>query len=133
MTYLFAILALGMLAVVAFQILSVIKNDQKKVDAEMEDEPSILNTSDHYKREQSDLTNFEWQSTATSEEPITYTLAGTTETQAVEVKEEKPKKKKSYYKKKVKASNGEKTAPKMKTDKKKGNKKKGGKDDLLLS
>ena len=133
MTYLFAIVALGMLAVVAYQIYSVVKTDQKRVDSEMEDEPSVLDSVDYYKREQSDLTNFEWQSTATAEEPITYTFAGTTETQSVEVKEEKPKKKKSYYKKKVKVSNGEKTAPKMKADDKKGKKKRGGKDDLLLS
>ena len=132
MTYLFAILALSILGIVAHQIYTVVKNDQQKIDAEREDEPSVLDHMDHYKREQSDLTNFEWQSTATTEEPISYTLAGTTETQSVEVKEEKPKKKKSYYKKKEKKSNGEKAAPKMKSSDKKG-KKKGGKDNLLLS
>ena len=126
MTYLFAIVALGMLAVVAYQIYSVVKTDQKRVDSEMEDEPSVLDSVDYYKREQSDLTNFEWQSTTTAEEPITYTFAGTTETQAVEVKEEKPKKKKSYYKRKDKN-------PSKVITTKASKKKKGGKDDLLLS
>jgi nitrogen fixation-related uncharacterized protein len=132
MIYLLAIVALSMLAVVGYQIYSVVKNDQQKIDAEREDEPSVFDTAETYRREQSDFTNFEWQSTATAEEPIDYTMAGTTETQVVEVKEEKPKKKKSYYKKKEKKSNGEKSAPKMKAADKKG-KKKGGKDDLLLS
>ena len=132
MIYLFAILALAIVAMVGYQIYSVISVDQKKIDHDMEDEPSVLDTADPYKREQKDLPNFEWQSTATTEEPINYTLAGTTETQAVVVKEEKPKKKKSYYKRKEKKSNGEKTAPKMKAGNKK-DKKKGGKDDLLLS
>jgi len=130
MIYLFAIL-LAIVAIVGYQIYSVVSTNQKKIDDDREDEPSILNV-DPYKREHSDFNNFEWQSTATTEEPISYTLAGTTETQAVEVKEEKPKKKKSYYKKKEKKSNGEKSAPKMKAGDKKG-KKKGGKGDLLLS
>lgn len=122
MIYLFAILALAIAAMVGYQIYSVISADQKKIDHDMEDEPSILD----YKREKSDIVNFEWQSTATTEEPINYTLAGTTETQAVEVKEEKPKKKKSYYKKK------DKNSPRVITTKG-SKKKKGGKDDLLLS
>jgi hypothetical protein len=123
MIYLFAILALAATGIVVYQIYSVISSDQKKIDHDMEDEPSILD----YKREKSDIANFEWQSTATTEEPVKYTLAGTTETQAVEVKEEKPKKKKSYYKKKDKKSTSEKKNPNNK-----GNKK-GGKGDLLLS
>jgi len=132
MIYLFAILAVAIAAIVGYQIYSVVTSDQKKIDHDREDEPSVLDNIESYRREQSDLTNFEWQSTATTEEPISYTMAGTTETQAVEVKEEKTKKKKSYYKKKEKKSNSEKTAPKMKAADKKG-KKKGGKDNLLLS
>jgi len=122
MIYLFAILALAATGIVVYQIYSVISSDQKKIDRDMEDEPSILD----YKREKSDIANFEWQSTATTEEPVKYTLAGTTETQAVEVKEEKPKKKKSYYKRKDKN-------PSKVITTKASKKKKGGKDDLLLS
>jgi hypothetical protein len=130
MIYLFAILALTIAVIVGYQIYSAVSSDQKKINHDTEDETPVSdNEGFHIETEPAHI---EWQSTATTEEPITYTMAGTTVTQAVEVKEEKPKKKKSYYKRKDKKSNGEKPAPKMKAAPKKG-KKKGGKDNLLLS
>jgi hypothetical protein len=133
MIYLFAILALTIAVIVGYQIYSAVSNDQKKIDHEMEDEPAVLDNGIDYTVSEPETFKYDeikWESTATVESTIDYTLAGTTVTQAVEVKEEKPKKKKSYYKKRDKKSTGEKAAPKMKA---KGSKKKGGKDDLLLS
>lgn len=128
MIYLISILVV--VAIVGYAIYSSIHNGKEKIDYDVKDETSVSdNDGFHIETEP---VNIEWQSTATTEEPITYSMAGTTETQAVEVKEEKPKKKKSYYKRKLKKSNGEKPAPAMKAAPKKG-KKKGGKDDLLLS
>jgi len=121
MTYLFALLALGILAVVAFQILSVIKNDQKKIDDEIDGEPVVMENKIDYSAYDSESTDH----TLGEDKTLTYTFAGKTETDVVEVKEKKAKKK-SYYKKKDKNSS------KVVT-KKGGNKKKGGKDDLLLS
>ena len=130
MIYLFSILALAIAAIVGYQIYSAVSSDQKKIDHDTKDETPVSDNEGFYI--ETEPAHTEWQSTATTEEPITYTMAGTTVTQAVEVKEEKPKKKKSYYKRKDKKSNGEKPAPKMKAAPKKG-KKKGGKDNLLLS
>ena len=133
MIYLFAILALTIAGIVGYQIYSAVSNDQKKIDHETEEEPTILDNGIDYTVSDPETFKYDeikWESTATVESTIDYTLAGTTVTQAVEVKEEKPKKKKSYYKKRDKKSTGEKAAPKMKA---KGSKKKGGKDDLLLS
>jgi hypothetical protein len=128
MIYLFSIVVLALVAIVGFQIYSVIKADQNKIDELSEGEPLVMDDKIDYSAYKLDVED--WNSTATTEEPITYIFAGSTETTNVEVKEEKPKKKKSYYKKKDKKSTGEKSAPKMKA---KGDKKKGGKDDLLLS
>jgi hypothetical protein len=133
MIYLFAILALTIAVIVGYQIFSAVSKDQKKIDREMEEEPTVLDNGIDYTTSEPETFKYDeikWESTATVESTIDYTLAGTTVTQVVEVKEEKPKKKKSYYKKKDKKSSGEKAAPKMKA---KGPKKKGGKDDLLLS
>jgi hypothetical protein len=133
MIYLFAILALTIAVIVGYQIYSAVSNDQKKIDHETEEEPTVLDNRIDYTVSEPETFKYDeikWESTATVESTIDYTLAGTTVTQAVEVKEEKPKKKKSYYKKRDKKSTGEKPAPKMKA---KGSKKKGGKDDLLLS
>ncbi len=128
MIYLFSIVVLALVAIVGFQIYSVIKADQNKIDELSEGEPLVMDDKIDYSAYKLEVED--WNSTATTEEPITYIFAGSTETTSVEVKEEKPKKKKSYYKKKDKKSTGEKSAPKMKA---KGDKKKGGKDDLLLS
>ncbi len=128
MIYLFSIVVLALVAIVGFQIYSVIKADQNKIDELSEGEPLVMDDKIDYSGYKLEVED--WNSTATTEEPITYIFAGSTETTNVEVKEEKPKKKKSYYKKKDKKSTGEKAAPKMKD---KGTKKKGGKDDLLLS
>ncbi len=128
MIYLFSIVVLALVAIVGFQIYSVIKADQNKIDELSEGEPLVMDDKIDYSAYKLEVED--WNSTATTEEPITYIFAGNTETTNVEVKEEKPKKKKSYYKKKDKKSTGEKSAPKMKA---KGDKKKGGKDDLLLS
>jgi hypothetical protein len=133
MIYLFAILALTISVIVGYQIYSAVSNDRKKINSGTEDESSVLDNVIDYTVSEPETIKYDeikWESTATVESTIDYTLAGTTVTQAVEVKEEKPKKKKSYYKKKDKKSSGEKAAPKMKA---KGPKKKGGKDDLLLS
>jgi hypothetical protein len=130
MTYLLAIVVLGIVALVGFQIYSVIRADQNKIDELSDGEPSVMDrVIDYQSYTTTDEENSPWVSTTTSEEPVTYTFAGKTETDVVEVKEKKAKKK-SYYKKKDKKSTGEKTAPKMKA---KESKKKGGKDDLLLS
>jgi hypothetical protein len=128
MIYLLAIVVLALVAIVGAQIYSVIKADQNKIDELSEGEPLVMDDKIDYSGYKLEVED--WNSTATTEEPITYIFAGTTETTNVEVKEEKPKKKKSYYKKKDKKNTGEKAAPKMKD---KGTKKKGGKDDLLLS
>jgi len=128
MIYLFSIVVLALVAIVGVQIYSVIKADQNKIDELSEGEPLVMDNKIDYSSYKLEVED--WNPTATTEEPITYIFAGTTETTNVEVKEEKPKKKKSYYKKKDKKSTGEKAAPKMKA---KGDKKKGGKDDLLLS
>jgi uncharacterized membrane protein YcaP (DUF421 family) len=128
MIYLLAIVVLALVAIVGSQIYSVIKADQNKIDELLEGEPLVMDDKIDYSGYKLEVED--WNSTSTTEEPITYIFAGTTETTNVEVKEEKPKKKKSYYKKKDKKNTGEKTAPKMKD---KGTKKKGGKDDLLLS
>jgi uncharacterized membrane protein YcaP (DUF421 family) len=128
MIYLFSIVVLALVAIVGVQIYSVIKADQNKIDELLEGEPLVMDNKIDYSSYKLEVED--WNSTATTEEPITYIFAGTTETTNVEVKEEKPKKKKSYYKKKDKKNTGEKAAPKMKD---KGTKKKGGKDDLLLS
>ena len=133
MIYLFAILALTIAVIVGYQIYSAVSNDQKKIDHETEEEPTVLDNRIDYTVSEPETFRYDeikWESTATVESTIDYTLAGTTVTQAVELKEEKPKKKKSYYKKRDKKSTGEKAAPKMKA---KVSKKKGGKDDLLLS
>jgi hypothetical protein len=130
MIYLLTIVVLGILALVGFQIYSVIRTDQNKIDELSDGESSIMDgVIDYQSYVTKDEENLPWVSTTTSEEPVTYTFAGKTETDVVEVKEKKGKKK-SYYKKKDKKSTGEKTAPKTKA---KGDKKKGGKDDLLLS
>jgi hypothetical protein len=146
MIYLLAIVVLALVAIVGFQIYSVIKADQNKIEQMTEDEPAVMDNGINYQsytttdEENSPWVSTttctatlnaepEWVSTTTSQEPVAYTFAGKTETDVVEVKEKKSKKK-SYYKKKDKKSTGEKTAPKMKA---KGDKKKGGKDDLLLS
>jgi hypothetical protein len=128
MIYLFSIVVLALVAIVGVQIYSVIKADQNKIDELLEGEPLVMDNKIDYSSYKLEVED--WNSTATTEEPITYIFAGSTETTSVEVKEEKPKKKKSYYKKKDKKNTGEKAAPKMKD---KGTKKKGGKDDLLLS
>ena len=128
MIYLLAIVVLALVAIVGSQIYSVIKADQNKIDELLEGEPLVKDDKIDYSGYKLEVED--WNSTATTEEPITYIFAGSTETTNVEVKEEKPKKKKSYYKKKDKKNTGEKAAPKMKA---KGDKKKGGKDDLLLS
>ena len=128
MIYLLAIVVLALVAIVGSQIYSVIKADQNKIDELLEGEPLVMDNKIDYSSYKLEVED--WNSTATTEEPITYIFAGSTETTNVEVKEEKPKKKKSYYKKKDKKNTGEKAAPKMKA---KGDKKKGGKDDLLLS
>jgi hypothetical protein len=130
MIYLLAIVVLALLAIVGFQIYSVIKADQNKIEQMTEDEPAVMDSGINYRSyTTTDEENSPWVSTTTSQEPVAYTFAGKTETDVVEVKEKKGKKK-SYYKKKDKKSTGEKAAPKMKA---KGDKKKGGKDDLLLS